>query len=76
VLKYAPVLGIGSSDDNPYHRRRRRKKRLRNMGLILLFWLIGAVIIATVLYSVNDPSPGRKRPIELPGQELYTPNKK
>ena len=70
------MLGIGSSDDNPYHQRRRRKKRLRNVGLILIFWLVGAVIIAAVLYSVNDPSPGGKRPIELPGQELYTPKKR
>jgi len=76
VHKNAAVLGNGSSDDNPYHQRRSRKKRRRNVGLILIFWLIGAVIIGAVLYSVNEPSAGRRRQIELPGQDLFTPRKK
>ena len=76
MLKSALVLGIGSSDDNPYHQRRRRKNRLRNLGLILVFWLIGAIIIGAVLYSVNEPGSGRKRQIELPGQDRYLPGKK
>ena len=75
VLKSAIVLGIGSPDDNPYHGRRQKKKLLRNVGLILIFWLIGAVIIGAVLYSVNEPGSGRRRQIELPGQEQLTPKK-
>ena len=75
MLKSALVLGIGSSDDNPYHSRRRRKKRLRNVGLILIFWLVGAIIIGAVLLSVNEPSPASKRRIELPGQDPFTTRK-
>ena len=76
MLKNAPVLGIGNSDDNPYHQRQGRRKRRRNVRLILIFWLIGAVIIGAVLYSVNEPRAARPRQIELPGQDSFTPRKK
>ena len=56
--------------ENPYHHRRRRTKRWRNAGLLLLFWLIGAIIIGAVLYSVNTPSAEGKRTFERPGMEV------
>ena len=62
--------------ENRYHPRQSRKKRRRNAGLIFLFWVVGALVIAAVLYSANRAGPAHNRPVVLPGQNSPGPDRK
>lgn len=76
ALKSASVSGLVGQRETSPPRRRRRTKRWRNAGLIFIFWLVGALILGAVLYSMNNPAGGRKGPVQLPGQDTFSPRKK